>query len=136
MVSWKEGIAVVDYSIDPAETAPGGSITVVITYLAGEHIPADYTAFVHLLGQPHSESGTPLWAQVDSAPCSGTLPTGRWRAGDFIRDTIVLQLPPDLPEGEYELVTGFYTWPELVRLTTEETNSDTFSLGVLRVQAP
>ena len=30
---------------------------------------------------------------------------------------VTLVLPPDLPAGEYRLVTGFYTWPELTRLS-------------------
>lgn len=135
IVSWTEGLTLVDYSVSAQDAAPGDSISITLTYRADKDISADYTAFVHLLGLPHPESGSPLWAQTDSVPCSGTLPTGRWRAGDYIRDTIILQLPVDIPEGEYKIVTGFYTWPALVRLTTTQTNSDSFSLGALRVKA-
>ena len=76
---------------------------------------ANYTAFVHLLG-PARADGSPVWAQSDSEPCGGALPTGKWRAGDLVRDTVTLTIPADAPAGEYRLVTGFYTWPDLVRV--------------------
>ncbi|MBX7253526.1 MAG: hypothetical protein K1X50_16215, partial [Candidatus Promineofilum sp.] len=60
--------------------------------------------------------GSPVWAQSDSEPCGGGRPTGKWRAGDLIRDVVTLTIPADAPAGEYRLVTGFYTWPDLVRV--------------------
>lgn len=132
LVVWGEEIALLAFAIEPIEAAPGEAITVTLTYRAQRDVAADYTAFVHLLGAPQPASGSPLWAQSDNSPCGGTLPTGRWLASDHIRDTIVLQLPGDLPEGEYELVTGFYTWPELVRLTTES-GADVYRFGTVRV---
>jgi hypothetical protein len=84
-------------------------------YRASAAPTANYTAFVHLLG-PAKADGSPLWAQADSEPCGGGLPTGKWRAGDVIRDTVTLAIPADAAAGEYTLVTGFYNWPDPVRL--------------------
>jgi len=112
--SWADGIELIGYAKD-GEVVPGQTLTVTLFYLATAAPLANYTAFIHLLG-PARADGSPLWAQADSEPCGGGLTTGEWRAGDVIRDTVTLQLPPDMAPGEYRLVTGFYTWPELVRL--------------------
>ncbi len=131
--TWAGQIALIDYDVEPMDAAPGDTVTVTLTYKALADIAVDYTAFVHLLGEPHPESGSPVWAQSDNAPCGGALPTYRWLAGDIIRDTIVIQLTDDLPEGEYELMTGFYTWPELTRLSVDGTGADGIRLGSVRI---
>lgn len=133
IASWNEGLALLEYSVEPAEVSPGQTVSVTLTYQALDHPGVDYTAFVHLLGSPNSATGSPLWAQADSLSCGGTLPTGRWQPGDIIRDTITLQIPSDIPEGDYNLMTGFYTWPELTRLISVDSNSDAVPIGTLRV---
>ncbi len=115
VASWADGIELIGYA-NNGEVAPGRILSISLFYRATAAPTANYTAFVHLLG-PARADGSPVWAQSDSEPCGGGLPTGRWRAGDVIRDTVTLVLPPDLPAGEYRLVTGFYTWPELTRLS-------------------
>ena len=115
VASWADGIELIGYA-NNGEVAPGRTLTISLFYRATTAPTTNYTAFVHLLG-PARADGSPVWAQADSEPCGGGLPTGKWRAGDTIRDTVTLVLPPDLPTGEYWLVTGFYTWPELTRLS-------------------
>ncbi len=134
--SWDEEIELIAHEIDATGLASGGSLTVTLSYRAIADGTADYTAFVHLLGPPRLADGSPLWAQADSQPCGGALPTGRWRTGDTIRETVALQLPADLPAGEYEVVTGFYSWPDLVRLVVDETGSDAITLGTVQVPPP
>lgn len=98
--------------------AAGETLDVSLTYRATSATPTNYIAFVHLLG-PTKPDGSPLWAQSDAEPCDGGLPTGRWQPGDLIRDTITLTIPDGAPPGEYRLVTGFYSWPDLVRLPVD-----------------
>ena len=95
---------------------------------------ANYTAFVHLLG-PARADGSPLWAQSDSEPCGGGLPTGKWRPGDVIRDTVALTIPADAAVGEYSLVTGFYSWPDLVRANVVG-GGDAVTLTTFALPAP
>ena len=67
-----------------------------------QHDPADpfnYTLFIHLYGPDG------LIAQSDGQPC---WQTRFWHAGDTLIDTRRLQLPPDLPTGEYSLEVGWY----------------------------
>ncbi|HEX6384166.1 MAG TPA: hypothetical protein VF177_05815, partial [Anaerolineae bacterium] len=39
-----------------------------------------------------------------------------WRPGEVIMDTYQVDLPTDLPSGEYIVQTGFYSLPPLERL--------------------
>ena len=130
---WAEGIELLGYA-KGGEIAPGQTVTVTLFYRATAAPPANYIAFVHLLG-PAKDDSSPLWAQADSEPCGGGLPTGQWRAGDVVRDTVTLALPPDLAAGAYQLVTGFYTWPELQRLVAND-GRDTIELTTFDIATP
>jgi hypothetical protein len=63
--------------------------------------------FVHLVdgdGQPVAQDdrlGVPAW---------------QWRAGDRFAQLHHLTLPSDLPIGDYRLLIGLYTLPDMVRL--------------------
>jgi 4-amino-4-deoxy-L-arabinose transferase-like glycosyltransferase len=59
------------------------------------------SVFVHLL----DESGE-IVAQSDQWP--GGLPANLWAVGQVITDEHTLNLPPDLPPGEYTLAIGLY----------------------------
>jgi hypothetical protein len=133
--NWANEIALLGFDLENATIAPGDSFSVTLTYRALAHTSLNYTAFVHLLG-PQREDGSPIWAQSDSEPCGGALPTSRWQRGDMIRDTITLTLPLDAVDGDYRLMTGFYTWPDLTRLADQGTGSDAIFLKTIRVEQP
>jgi hypothetical protein len=125
--AWEDGIELLGYTLEGA-AAPGETLTVTLFYRATATPAANYTAFVHLLG-PTRPDGSPLWAQVDSEPCGGSLPTGKWQPGDVIRDTVTLSIPADAVAGEYTLVTGFYSWPDLVRVSVVKDGGDAVELA-------
>jgi hypothetical protein len=75
---------------------------------------ADYVALVHLI----APDGT-LAKQYDRAPLQGVAPTTMWREGDILLDAYQLDIPPDLPPGEYRLLIGLYDLPTLTRLPVE-----------------
>jgi hypothetical protein len=131
--NWADGIELLGFDLEQETIAPGETLSVTLTYRATATPQANYTAFVHLLGPPRAD-GSPVWAQSDSEPCSGALPTGRWQTGDIIRDTVTLTIPADAPSGSYELTTGFYTWPELTRLPVAG-SGDAVTLGTIDVVA-
>jgi 4-amino-4-deoxy-L-arabinose transferase-like glycosyltransferase len=85
------------------------TLAVTLAWQAQTPLTADYTAFVHLL----DEAGE-LVAQLDRPPAG--YPTSDWRVGELIQDSYRVPLPPDLPPGRYTVQTGFYSWPELVRV--------------------
>jgi len=64
----------------------------------------NYQAFLHLtsdLNQPPIETG-------DFTPGGGNYPTSYWQAGELVRDEAEMELPTDLPPGQYILTTGLY----------------------------
>lgn len=77
------------------------TLAITLTWQSQATTPADYTAFVQLLG----ENGLPL-AQSDHPPTNR--PTTSWIPGEFIQDQHTLTLPAELPAGEYPLIIGFY----------------------------
>ena len=62
-----------------------------------------YTVFTHLLGEADQ-----LVAQRDSVPRDGTYPTTDWVRDEVVQDGYRLDLPRDLPPGEYHLSVGLY----------------------------
>ncbi len=64
---------------------------------------ADYTVFLHL----RNAAGQTV-AQADSQPLAGAYPTSQWQPGETVIDPLALPLPPDLPPGQYRLITGLY----------------------------
>jgi len=132
--TWEDGIELLGYTLE-GTAAPGKTLTVTLFYRATAAPAANYTAFVHLLG-PAKADGSPLWAQVDSEPCGGGLPTGKWRAGDVVRDVVTLTIPADAAAGEYRLMTGFYSWPDLVRATVVEDGGDVVELTAFQMPTP
>lgn len=85
------------------------SLLVTLTWQAAGAPPLDYTGFVHLVGP----DGT-LVAQLDRPPAG--YPTSDWRPGEIVVDHFRVDLPPDLPAGDYRLQTGFYDPATVTRL--------------------
>ncbi len=71
----------------------------------------NYHAFVHLL-----DAGGKIVAQHDGPPGNGQLPTLGWLPGEYLTDLHLLQLPSDLPVGEYRLNIGLYEPVTNIRL--------------------
>ncbi len=102
-----DGVRLAGYDLLPAAPAPGGSLYVRLHWMVETRPQADWTVFVHLLGQPKAD-GNRLWLGKDSPPGNASLPTSRWRPGWRIIDEYAMSLPADLPPGDYELAIGMY----------------------------
>ena len=86
---------------------PGRTLRVTLAWESLRPIEQNNTVFVQLL-----DLGLQVRAQRDSPPLGGSAPTllwfPRWRQGTRITDTYLLDVPPDLPSGQYPLVVGMY----------------------------
>lgn len=87
----------------PPTTLPGEPLAVTLYWAADAPDGRDYTVFVHVL----DEAGQ-LVAQSDEQPRGGAYPTSIWSAGERIVDEHRLDLPPDLPPGDYSMRVGLY----------------------------
>jgi 4-amino-4-deoxy-L-arabinose transferase-like glycosyltransferase len=80
--------------------------------------PRDYSVFIHLTP---ADSPTPVLAQADGVPSrSNFRATTTWRDRDevFMSRDFLIDLPADLPDGDYALRVGLYDWQTSARLMT------------------
>ncbi|HUN22103.1 MAG TPA: hypothetical protein PK299_03100 [Anaerolineales bacterium] len=88
-----------------------GQWQVTLHWQALQTTDIDYTFFIHV----RNPDGF-VTAQRDSQPVTGSLPTGLWRAGEFVQDVYTFE---SLPSTEYQLVVGWYLPATGERLLTE-----------------
>lgn len=94
------------------EVSAGETVTLEVAWRALARPEHDYSAFLHVATAPDQ----PPLAQGD-ALIRADYPTLAWRTGDLHRDSLMVQLPTDLPSGEYDLMMGVYFWKTGERLT-------------------
>jgi hypothetical protein len=112
------------YALDTLAFRPGGTLTVTLKWRAVEPLQENFVVFTHLL----NEEGV-LVAQWDAEPADGRFPTSAWPEGSTFGHSVSLQLPADLPPGNYRLLVGMYRWPSLERLDIPENPEDVYELG-------
>jgi hypothetical protein len=78
----------------------------------------DYKVFVHLVGPPRPNDGSPLWDQEDHPPLYGFASTLAWETSILYRDPYHLLENPaiDLAPGTYTIQIGFYDPDATTRL--------------------
>ncbi|MDX1413641.1 MAG: hypothetical protein R3293_05575 [Candidatus Promineifilaceae bacterium] len=116
---WGDEIELLGYKFDRRSYQAGEVINLTVYYQALRDVDKNYTAFFHLIDNSDPESAIMPVSQVDSEPCRGALSTSNWHPGEIIIDTVALQIGENAPAGDYQLITGFYSWPELSRLPVE-----------------
>ncbi len=96
-------ITLLGYEADQLELAPGESLALTLYWQAQTPLSVDYTVFLHL-----AASEAPPYAQDDGQPKDGRYPTSFWDLGEVVTDSRTLQLPENLPPGDYPLIAGMY----------------------------
>lgn len=113
------------------ESAPGRSLPLTLFWKSVAPTPANYTIFIHLRA-----AGGAQVAQRDAQPLDGSYPTSQWRVGETVIDPQAVELPPELPPGEYSLWAGMYRLENLERLpvTGDRSGENAVRLGTLVVR--
>lgn len=96
----------------PPTLKPGDVLPVKLVWRADELFEDTYSVFVHLI----NNEGV-LVAQSDGGPANWARPTIGWLPGEFITEERLIQLPADLPAGDYTLYAGLYRQSDSQRLT-------------------
>ena len=86
------------YDLNGEVFKPGDTLVFNAYWYALEKTAIDFSSFLHL------SSGGPPQAQADKIH-----PGGWWGPEGYIFDDYELQLPADLPAGDYQLIIGLYT---------------------------
>jgi hypothetical protein len=106
-VRFGEHIELLGYALSVNGARPEESITLVTAWRLLQPLP-EAMIFAHLM-----DTLEPL-AQADSLGAPGEL----WAAGDVLLQLHEMNLPPDLPAGNYPVVVGVYTQGDGRRLMT------------------
>ncbi len=109
-------IALIGLDVSSETAVPGEQVTVTLYWQAQTDLAINFQSFVHLLRLDGS-----LAAQSDHLN-PGEFPTRRWPLDKYVRDVHVLQLPPDLPPGEYTVTAGLWVQTEGWRLPLLDEN--------------
>ncbi|RME75270.1 MAG: hypothetical protein D6784_08250, partial [Chloroflexi bacterium] len=96
-------VRLLGYDLPETTVAPGDPLTVTLYWQAAAEMDTSYTVFVQLLN-----AAGQVVAQIDTPPQNGAAPTTTWLSGEILTDPYTLTLPPDLPPGDYRLITGMY----------------------------
>lgn len=125
MADFNGELSLLGYSIEQTRT-----LDITLFWRAGQP-QDDYTVFLHLLG-PLGER----WGQQDAPPGGGSYPTTAWTKGELILDRHPLPLQPGAPPGEYRLLVGLYTWPDLRRLPVQRDGQVSQAISLWPVSLP
>ena len=101
------GISLVGYDLDKRTFEPGQKVYLQLWWRADAPPATDWTVFTHVLG-PAKPDGSTVWAGLDGQPGQGSAPTRTWMPGDLILDEYQIQLPAEMPAGEYQIEVGLY----------------------------
>jgi len=88
--------------IDPT-AQPGTTARFALRWQTDVEMQDSFRVFVHVI----NEAGE-LRAQYDSEPGGGLLPLTARQPSEVITDRFAIQLPPDLPAGNYQVRVGLY----------------------------
>ncbi|HLF26612.1 MAG TPA: DUF2723 domain-containing protein [Anaerolineae bacterium] len=93
----------------PLVVEPGQSIQVWLDWLALQPPLDNYKVFVHLITPGEQLAAPPADFYT---PLGGAFPTflwiPKWIEGQRVRDPYTLNVPPDLPPGDYRIQIGLY----------------------------
>jgi hypothetical protein len=96
-------VALLGYDLDTRYAQPGGIVPLTLYWQTQNLLSLRYKVFVHLVS-PEGQ----LWSQADDFPVCGTSHANTWPSGTTVLDRHLLKLPPDIPSGDYILITGMY----------------------------
>lgn len=117
------------YQLDSPIATAGEPLAVKVYWQTDVSLNKDYTIFTQLL-----DSSGALVAGYDSQPLGGYWPTQEWPPGEVVVDLVQLSLSPELPPGEYRLVTGMYLLATGERLPVLEANQDYITLTTIEIK--
>jgi hypothetical protein len=97
-----EQIRLIGYDLNGETFRAGDRVELKVYWYATAPIPYGYASFVHI-----STGGPPL-AQADKLN-PADIPTKVWPSSGYLHDDYVIELPADMPVGEYQVFVGLYT---------------------------
>ena len=98
-----DSVRLMGYDVESDQVRAGDTLRLTLYWEAVGETEVSYTVFTHLIDASHY-----IWAQQDSVPGNGQVPTNTWVEGEIITDVYELEVDPSAPPGEYVLELGMY----------------------------
>jgi hypothetical protein len=120
-----------DYQLQEAPK-PGGKLRPRLIWESIAPTATDWTEALHLIA-----ANGQIVAQDDRQPCDNSYPTTIWQPGELIVEDRTIDLPPDVPAGDYTLSVVWYHASDNTRLpafsATGQALGDSLRLGTVTV---
>ena len=117
-------IRLLGYTLDCNSEGSGCNVRLYWQAMTDQDV--NYTVFVHLVGQDGQ-----VVSQHDGMPDGGFYPTSAWEPGEVVVDEHQIDLPEDMPPGDYRLLVGLYRLETDERLPLLGPNGELLSDSVL-----
>jgi hypothetical protein len=121
----------VEWSVPPS-AYPGQPLQVDLHWLPLGKIDAYYSVYVKILdAEGNAVAG---W---DGQPRGGEAPTLLWVPREIVHDNVTLQIPPDIPPGQYTVEVGMYRAEDLAQALTLDAEGipvERLVLGTMRIE--
>ena len=102
-------IRLLGYDLPVRAVSPGQAVSVALYWQALQDVQRDF-----LLSLGLKDSKGVVRIEHKARPVDDTYPTSEWDEGEILRDWHDLALPPDMPEGVYQLSVGVLEAEELL----------------------
>ncbi len=112
-VNFGDQIALLGFDA-PAQARPGDTLEISLYWKAQQPLNINFQSFLHVL-HPDGNIAT----QSDHLN-PGDFPTRRWPMEQYVLDVHTLQLPADLPPGDYAVTAGLWVQAEGWRLPVQD----------------
>jgi hypothetical protein len=117
-------IALLGYDLGAGDTPRKFQFSLYFQALA--EMVRDYTLFAHVIN-----TNGEIVAQSDHQPQNRRYPTSTWDVNEQVRDDFALELPPDLPNGNYQIRIGWYDLATGLRLPLRDANNQSAGDAIL-----
>jgi hypothetical protein len=129
-VNFDDRVMLLGYTVDKRVARPGESVEVTLFWRALQPLDRQYSAFLHLIGEPG------IVTQKDNVHPGG-IPATSWRPDQFVWDEHPFIVPPETPPGVYRFRVGLYDPSSKARLPVTGTMALDYLLPQpLRVGGP
>jgi len=116
------------WAISRRQARPGGKIHLSLWWQAQGQPEGDYALSVFLADEEGNKFG-----ELRRQPLDGDYPTGRWKAGEIVRDRFDYPIPPETPPGRYPLLVRVFDMETGEYLPLVGDSGDSISLSRIRV---
>ncbi len=114
-ITFGEQVELMGFDVMQEDVGADRAVYLSLYWRARKPFTTDYTVFVHL-----RDGSNNTLVNGDHQPYNGHVPTSRWPVGQTVKETIRMDLPHNLPGGEYRIVVGLYSLDTLERLPVND----------------